>query len=142
MRPSLVIPRIRANCPTLANRVAGAADFTAAATADDVVVPCAFVIPGGDSVDENDIIGGGLVQEVIDRFTVIVCVSNTTNERGQDGMETIFDIRDELLAALVGWSPDADHGVVNYAGADGDPSLDRARIWHGFDFFARTTVLA
>ena len=140
MRPSLIIPRLRAQCPTFSNRIAGAADFAAAVTADDVIVPCAFVVSGGDSVDENEIIGGGLVQDVTDRFSVIVCVSNAANERGQDGMEQLFDIRDELLAALLGWTPDAAHGAVNYAGSDGDPTLDRARIWHGYDFTTRTFI--
>jgi hypothetical protein len=139
MRPSLIIPRLREQCATLGGRVGGAADFAAAEEVDDLQVPCAFVVPGGDTVGPSEVIAEGF-QEVEDRFTVIVCVSNSSDERGQQGMETLYDIRDELLAALLNWSPSAAHGRISYAGSDGDPLIDRARIWHGYDFTVATSV--
>lgn len=141
MRASLIIPRLRANCPLLGGRVAGSAEFGAAAVADDVAVPCAFVIPLGDTVGDADVIGEAF-QEIDQRFTVIVCVSNLADERGQAGSELMADIRDELIAALLGWSPSAAHGPIAYEGNDGDPAIDRARMWLGFDFKTATTVSA
>ena len=136
MKPSLIIPRLRANCPTLALRVAGAADYAAAALSEDVAVPCAFVLPGGESAGDQELIGAPL-QELTDRFTVVVCVSNLADERGQAGAEQLDDIRRELTAALLGWSPDtAQFGPIQYQGSDGDPTIDRARIWHAYDFSA------
>lgn len=141
MRPSLIIPRLRAQCPIFSGRVAGAADFAAASLADDVVVPCAFVLPGGDVPGDQELIGEPL-QELSERFTVAVCVSNLTDERGQDGAEQLHDIRAQLLTALLGWSPDgsATFGPVTYLGSDGDPTIDRARIWHAYDFSVATNI--
>jgi hypothetical protein len=137
VRPSLIIPRLRASCPIFSGRVAGAADFAAASLADDVPVPYAFVLPGGDVPGEQELIGQAL-QQLQDRFTVAVCVSNTSDERGQAGAEQLHDIRAELLTALLGWSPAAEFGPTSYLGSDGDPTIDRARIWHAFDFACST----
>lgn len=139
MKPSLIIPRLRELCPSFGGRVAGAAEFAAAEGVDDLAVPCAFVVPGGDTVGEAEIVGQGF-QELDERFTVIVCLSNSSDERGQEGAEDLDDIRAELIAALLNWSPSAAHGPIAYAGSDGDPLLDRARIWHGYDFTAATSI--
>lgn len=139
MRPSLIIPRLRASCPIFSGRVFGAAAYAVAAEQVDVVVPAAFVIPAGDSAQPDELIGAHL-QEVEDRFAIVVAVSNTADERGQDGAEQLHDVRAQLIAALCGWSPDAATDPINYLGADGEPQIDRARIWHSFDFSALTRI--
>lgn len=134
MRPSLIIPRLRAQCPMFAGRVFGAGAYAEAAASEDVAVPCAFVVPAGDSALPNEVMSGGHLQTVDDRFAVVVCVSNTADERGQDGAEKLHDARAELIAALCGWSPAADTDPIDYLGAESEPAIDRARIWHAFDF--------
>jgi hypothetical protein len=137
----LIIPRLRAQCPIFSGRVFGAATYAAAADQVDVSVPCAFVIPAGDSAQPDELISQHL-QIVDDRFAVVVCVSNTADDRGQDGAEQLHDVRAQIIAALCGWSPDANTDPVNYAGAEADPQIDRARIWHSFDFSAVTRISA
>jgi hypothetical protein len=135
MRPSLVIPRIRAQCPIFANRVAGSATFRQVSLQDDFPVPHAFVMPLGDAAD-GEVMLSSLDQELTTRFAVVVAVANTSDERGQAAAETIYTIRAQLLAALVGWVPAAGFGAVLYQGMPDDPDVNRARAWAQFDFAA------
>lgn len=140
MKPSLIIPRLRANCPIFAGRVFGAAAYAQAAESDDVAVPCAFVIPAGDTALGDELLGAEHLQTLEDRFAVIVCMSNTADERGAAGAEQLHDARAELIAALCGWSPDPESDPINYQGAESEPAIDRARIWHSFDFSAVSRI--
>jgi hypothetical protein len=135
MRPSLVIPRIRAQCPIFANRVAGSATYRQVALQDDFPVPHAFVLPLGDAAD-GEVMLSNLDQELTTRFAVVVAVANTSDERGQAAAEIIFDARAQLIAALVGWTPGASFAAVLYRGMPDDPDINRARAWAQFDFEA------
>lgn len=136
MRPSLIIPRLRAQCPTLANRVAGSASYQQAMVQSDFAVPHAFVLLQGEDAD-GDVTLSDLDQALTARVGIVVCVSNTTDERGQAASETILDIRNELLTALVGWTPDlTKYGPILYRGMPDDPDVTRARAWAQFDFEA------
>lgn len=134
MRPSLVIPRLRAQCPIFANRVASAATYRQCSLQDDFPVPHAFVMPLGELAD-GEVMISAVDQELSTRFAVVVAVANTSDERGQAAAEAIYDIRAELLAALVGWTPDATrYAPVLYRGMPDDPDVNRARAWAQFDF--------
>lgn len=136
MRPSLVIPRIRAQCPIFANRVAGAATYRQVSLQDDFPAPHAFVLPLGELAD-GEVMISAVDQELATRFAVVVAVSNTSDERGQAAAEAIYDIRASLLTALVGWTPDATrYAPVLYRGMPDDPDVNRARAWAQFDFEA------
>lgn len=136
MRPSLVIPRIRAQCAIFANRVAGAATYRQVSLQDDFPVPHAFILPLGEAAD-GEVMLSSLDQELTTRFAVVVAVANTSDERGQAAAEVMFDARAQLLAALVGWTPDATrYAPVLYRGMPDDPDLNRARAWAQFDFEA------
>jgi hypothetical protein len=135
MRPSLIIPRIRAQCPIFVNRVAGSATYRQAALQDDFPVPHAFVLPLGDNAD-GEVMLSNLDQELTTRFAVVVCVSNLSDERGQEAAEAIYAARAQLLAALVGWVPAVGFGAVLYQGMPDDPDISRARAWAQFDFAA------
>jgi len=139
LRPSLIIPRLRANCPIFAGNVAGAADFAAAIGADHFPAPYAYIVNLGDTPGENETIGV-VTQVVTDRFLVVVCADNSVDDRGQDGGEQLEDMREQLIAALIGWRPTEQHGPIAYTGSDGDPDMDRARIWHGYTFQADTII--
>jgi hypothetical protein len=136
MRPSLVIPRIRAQCSIFANRVAGAATYRQVSLQDDFPAPHAFVLPLGELAD-GEVMISTVDQELATRFAVVVAVSNTSDERGQAAAEAIYDIRASLLTALVGWTPDATrYAPVLYRGMPDDPDVNRARAWAQFDFEA------
>lgn len=135
MRPSLIIPRLRAQCPTLANRVAGSATYRQIVLQDDFPVPHAFVLLQGESAD-GEVMLSSLDQELTARFAVVVAVANTSDERGQTAAESILDIRAELLAALVGWTPSTGYAPILYRGMPDDPDVTRSRAWAQFDFEA------
>ena len=112
----------------------------AVANGQNLDVPCAFVVPLGDDAGEN-LTAGPVTQVVASRFGVVVCVSNTADERGQQGADDLEDIRDELIAGLCGWSPDDErYDRIFYQGSDDDPRVDRARIWHQFNFAAMEVI--
>ncbi|MDQ1078007.1 hypothetical protein [Pseudoroseomonas cervicalis] len=136
MRPSLIIPRLREMCPIFEGRVAGAAEYPAAV--DDsggMKVPHAFVIPLGDSAT-GEVQISALDIELEVPFAVAVCVSNLADERGQAGVEAVWDIRAQLLRALVGWQPAEGMGTILYRGMPDNPALTRSRMWMQFDFHA------
>lgn len=68
-------------------------------------------------------------------FAVVIAVSNTADDRGQAAAELIFNIRAQLLAALVGWTPDTDrYAPVLYLGMPDDPAMNRSRLHARLDF--------
>ena len=129
MRPSLIIPRLRAQCASFSNRVGGAADYAGAQLSEaELAVPHAFVIPVATTPIENQLLGGSVAQDVIDTFAVAICVLNTVDERGQDSAETMEGLIEEVVSALIGWTPSGNFGAVEWAATEySDP--DRARLW-------------
>lgn len=139
MRPSLIIPRLRASCPSFSNRVGGAVDFEGAQLAEELTMPCAFVFPIASQPAENALLGGFVAQDVTEVFGVAVCVSNTLDERGQDSAETMHDLLEEIRAALLGWAPGSDFGPIEWAGIE-FTAPDRARLWATISFSTQTFV--
>lgn len=140
MRPSLIIPRVRAACPVFQQRVAGAATYRQVSLQDDFPVPHAFVLPLGDAAD-GDVMISTLDQAITTRFAVVVAVANTSDERGQAAAEFIFTARAQLIAALVGWTPEQGrYSPILYRGMPDDPDITRARAWAQFDFEAEAST--
>jgi hypothetical protein len=138
MRPSDIIPRLRAECPIFAGRVAGAIAYSKAAESDAFPVPHAFVLlqgitPSGDTQLSS------LDQEMSLQFTVVIAVSSAADDRGQDAGEQLIDCFVELRTALLGWSSDATkYCPILMDGltlAEGE-SFTRARAWAQCDFTA------
>ncbi|MBI1243764.1 MAG: hypothetical protein GC202_02070 [Alphaproteobacteria bacterium] len=142
IRPSLVIPRIRATVAVFGNRVAGAAELQRLAKDGRLARPCAFVVPGGEDASATLTVGD-VTQQIRPRFGVVVCIDNTSDERGAAGAEQLVDLREALVASLVGWSPDdARYEGLVYRGMPDDPvaDADRAQIWAQFDFESEETI--
>jgi hypothetical protein len=137
IRPSLVIPRIRAQCPIFAGRVAGAAAMLKLYSSDDFPVPHAFVLPLSDT-GEAVIELSDLATELPARFGVVVAVENTSDAPGMGAAEALMDARDQLHAALIGWVPSETHSACLYEGMPDDPDTSRVRAWAQFDFRSST----
>ena len=146
MQLELIIAQLRALCPSLAGRVAGAAEFKPVQEAAALPVPCAFVIPIDDRPDPPKAVNA-VGQEMTDSFGVIVALDNRTDEKGQSASAGVHVIRAEIWSALLGWIP----GPVNtvnpatfYNGIfyEGGSllSLDRARMWYQFEFGAQMWI--
>lgn len=139
IRTSLVIPRIRAQCPIFANRVAGSLgwerfkDLMQSSAISDFPVPHAFVLPQPDT-SEGSIELSSLAQELPARFGVVVVVSNTSDEPGAIASDQLMDARDQLHAALIGFAPAEDMAPILYEGMADAPDYNRAKAWAQFDF--------
>lgn len=134
MRPSLIIPRLLEQCPAFEGRVAGAATYAKVSDQDSFPVPHAFVLPMSESAS-GDVMLSGLDQELTTRIAVVVAVPNA-DDRGQKSVEVLYDIRAQLLRALVGWQPSDQFGPILYLGMPDEPGITRARVWMQFDFEA------
>lgn len=132
MDHDVIIAHLRARCPSFAQRIAGAAEYGAMRASTALAVPCAFVIPVDDNPEPNSS-QNGVRQRLVEAFGVVVCLSNVADERGQASYRTVHQIRAELWAALLGWRPSDQHGLVEYQGGNLQ-DLDRARLWWQFEF--------
>ena len=136
MNLNLVINQLRQHCPSFGGRIAGAAEFFDLRESANLTVPAAYVLHMADEPSETSSLND-VRQRLVESFAVIVCVSNTPDERGQAASNTAHDaIRAELWAALLGWQPNkAVYNGAIYQGGHLLPSKkDRARLWYQFDF--------
>lgn len=138
MRLSIIIAALRQRCPSFANRVGGAADFSQLPENAALAVPAAFVLPRDEQAGANRS-ANGYRQTVEDAFAVVVAVDNSADARGQAGYDAIHALRDEVFAALLGWAPDADHDAIVYDGGE-LVHMDRARLYYRLDFHAETEL--
>lgn len=129
-----IITALRARCPTLSTRIAGAAEYKPLKEAQALSVPCAFVLPLDDSPQESRA-QNSVRQALNDSFAVVVYVSNTADEKGQTGMVSVNALRAELWAALLGWRPSLRYDGITYEGGS-LVGLDRARLAYQFEFGA------
>ena len=142
MQLDLIIAQLRALCPSLQGRVAGAAQFKPLAEAAALPVPCAFVIPLDDR-PEPPKAQNAVGQEMTDSFGVIVALDNRSDEKGQQASASVHSLRAEIWKALLGWIPGPINAVnpatfyngIYYEGGS-LLSLDRARLWYQFEFGA------
>ena len=142
MQLDLIIAQLRALCPSLQGRVAGAAQFKPIAEAAALPVPCAFVIPLDDR-PEPPKAQNAVGQDMTDSFGVIVALDNRSDEKGQQASASVHSIRAEIWKALLGWIPGPVNTVnpasfyngIHYEGGS-LLSLDRARLWYQFEFGA------
>ncbi len=142
MQLDLIIAQLRALCPSLQGRVAGAAQFKPIAEAAALPVPCAFVIPLDDR-PEPPKAQNAVGQDMTDSFGVIVALDNRSDEKGQQASASVHSLRAEIWKALLGWIPGPVNAVnpasfyngIYYEGGS-LLSLDRARLWYQFEFGA------
>lgn len=138
MKVKTLVDRIKTACPSFSGRVAGTAEFEAQVENTDLSVPCAFVLRQADIPNESTT-ANVVVQQIMERFSVIVVVDNSADARGFTGGEAIDDLKDELFDGLLGWEPDADHTGMEYVGGQ-HLFMNRARLIHEFVFSTSTVV--
>lgn len=130
----LVITQLKTWAPSFDGRVAGAAAFKRLKENSALTTPCAFVLPLAD--DPQPPASQNAVRQVlVDSFSVIVAVSNATDERGQGAAASVEALRRELWAALLGWRPTDEYDGVQYEGGSLQ-DLDRFQLFYQFEFGA------
>lgn len=133
MKLKVLIDRIKAECPSFSSRVSGFSEFLMLEGREDALAtPCAYVVRLISEVLPNETVGA-VVQTKTERFGVFVCVDARADAVGYDADDTLDDLRTELHAALVGWSPAADRGPLEEDGFE-NVTATRARVWRRFDF--------
>lgn len=133
MKLTKVIGALRRRVALFEGRVAGAAEFKNLPDVGKLPMPAAYVIPNedttGDQKTQTD-----YWQDLTEGFSVVVVLSNLRDERGQAaGYDAVHDIRAMLWRALLGWSPESDGNIIQYAGGE-IIEMDRARLYYRFDF--------
>ncbi len=132
MKLNPIIKALRERSPYFTRRVFGAAEFSNLPEKANVAVPSAFVVPLDDNAEPNRS-NNGYRQLLKESFAVIVVVSNTADERGQDSSNAVDDARSVLWKALLGWEMTADHTPIEYQGG-ALVKMDRNRLWYQFEF--------
>ena len=139
MRPSLIIPRLREQCPVFSGRVAGAIDYRRAIESDDFAVPHAFVLLAAIAPDGDEQIST-LDQEVSCQLSVMLAVAADADVTGQDASQQLFSCFVQIRSALLGWTPDATlytpFAMDGLMLADGEATFLRARAWAQCDITA------
>ncbi|KVX06433.1 phage tail terminator protein [Alcaligenes nematophilus] len=138
MKLSDVVGHLRAYCPTFDRRVFVAIDFKPEREQVKVVVPALVVMPADDEA-RPPIAQNLAVQEVIDRFTVVLMMATASNERGDATADALHDLRAEVWRALLGWRPGDEYEPIEYEGGE-IIDMNRAVTYYGMTFSAELTV--
>lgn len=146
MNLDAVIAQLRAEAPSFADRVAGAANFADAMEGEvALALPAAYVIPLEEEASENDSLNG-LRQLVTERIGVVLhldnAVANGGDRRGQAPVASVDALRLEVFAAILNWAPAGSLAVVRgleYAGAQ-LLKIDRARVFYQLEFTLEATL--
>lgn len=123
----LVIRRLRARCPWLQNKVAGAANAAAWFEHRALKAPFVMVVPTGTTVFETDgsmkrpqwmTLGHG--------FQCVVVLNGYADERNQQAAISFEKMRDSLMAALAFWTPAKAFLPIRFEGIEVG---DQTREW-------------
>lgn len=126
MKLSPVIAELRRRCPTFSKRVYGAAEFAAIDASTVMQMPCAYVLPLGESAEPFQL-NTNYRQWVEQSFGVVVYVTTGANETGLEAYDNAEEIKLEVLKAIAGWCPTDDVNEVIYEGTS-ILDLSRARL--------------
>lgn len=132
MKLGPIINALRLKCPSFESRVAGAAEFSKIDDSTVMNLPCAFVVPLGETA-EQPINQTDYRQTVEQNFSVIVYVSTETDERGLIAYDRIEELKLEVMKAICGWEPIDNADPISYAGAS-ILSLNKARLCVQLEF--------
>jgi hypothetical protein len=133
--PQPVIARIRDQVPAL-KRVAGAADFAAAAP-DAKQLPAAFVVALSDRAGPNRLAVQATEQLMDARFGVIVAAQNLRDPRGEQAAVELRALRAAVAGALLGWTPDGETLEPIEFAAGRMLQLDNLVLWWQDDYTTR-----
>jgi hypothetical protein len=140
------IEQLRAYCPALGGRVAGAAQFQLGLQNynANMPLPAGYVIPLEETVegDRNQQMTG-LFQIVDISIGIVVELDATPDRRGQAPVMTYDEMRAALWAAVLNWSPVTCRVPNNqgfYYGGMRFLNLDRARLFYQYEFVLRYQI--
>jgi hypothetical protein len=131
-----MIARVRAGCPLLQGRVAGAADFVLGLRNynENMRLPAAYIVPRGQDAGANQNLVG-LFQVVQKIIAVVVEFDATPDRRGQAPTMAYDEMERCLFGSVLMWRPDVCRSARGFylVGAS-FPDLDRARVFYEWQF--------
>ena len=133
MKLGLIISELRSWAKSFDERVYGAAEFSVIDSSTEIKMPCAFVLPLGETVTDSDINNTLYQQRVEQSFGVAVYVSTANDEQGVIAYDRIEELKAEVLAAIAGWAPDEMSEWIAYEGSS-ILDLNRARLCVQLEF--------
>jgi hypothetical protein len=133
---SQIIKHLRTTCPVFNNRVGGTAAFErmSAEDANDLTMPYGFVVPLDEVAEPRTNLGE--YHHVVERFGIIVALNNTVQRDdglGMIAMDQLRAIRQQLINALLPWSPVEHYDTFQFIGGR-HLTMNRARLWHQYEF--------
>lgn len=135
--PDLVKARLEAQVSSL-RRVSGAADF-AAARSDLRQTPAAFVIELNNRPGPSRT--GTLVVSQLNeiRFGLILAEKNLRDPRGDSAKTAMNALREAVMAAVLGWTPEAEFDPCEYGGGR-LLLMDDSVMWWQEEFVTRNLL--
>lgn len=147
MNIDTIILQLKANCPSFAGNIAGAADYaTGLETVVSLPLPAAFVYPLEDVASENQNMGWSLRQLVQEKIAVVVEIDNSVasggDRRGQAAVTSVETLKYEIFSGLLNFNPSGLPRANQGLRYDGGTLLgfDRARLFWQFTFSLAATI--
>lgn len=107
-------------------KIGGAADLEAIGSGV-VPAPAVFLLPGKEVASDIDI-AGDTIQRVLARFSLVLAISNKGDAQGGGALGELEPFRDQIKAALLGWSPASGFDAVTFCSGDLLP-FGNATLW-------------
>jgi len=136
MKIGPIVLRLRLCDTRFTNYIAGAAELSYALQGS-LQKEMAFVIQLSETVEPNKL-DSGISQIITERFGVIVALDNSQEQKDKTGLtayDQLYEVRQELFEALLGWQMEGMDSLVSYAGGK-VLGINRAQFWYQFEFEA------
>jgi hypothetical protein len=121
-----LIERLNKNT-TLFKEIGGIAQLELIKNAS-VRFPAALVIPLNTESKSNRSLGG-VMQHIIENFGIFIIVENRTDSLGNDCLDQINSLREEVMQILLNYIPDHACSGMTYDGGQLLDILDDLLIW-------------
>ncbi|MBV4486942.1 hypothetical protein HU727_015210 [Pseudomonas sp. SWRI153] len=131
MKMTPLVTQLRAQCPTLVDRIAVGVDLALLQGNPNLPTPSAHVLPLAD-VASGSTAQNLITQPIRDRFEIVLVLDATDATKALD---LLHDLRAELWRALVGFKLDAEYSAIAYDGGE-LVSINSSRAFYRLRFFA------
>ena len=141
MKIGPIVLRLRLCNTRFTNYIAGAAELSYALQGS-LQKEMAFVIQLSETVEPNKL-DSGISQIVTERFGIIVALDNSQEQKDKTGLtayDQLYEVRQELFGALLGWQMEGMDSLVSYAGGK-VLGINRAQFWYQFEFEADFRIM-
>ncbi len=110
------INALRKRCPSFGGRVYGAAEFgnIQLGAVSPSLLPAAYVVCTREDPSESNRSSTSFYQEIINTIAVVVVVSNSLDERGQNSSVEMESLKAEIFKAILGWGPNYKEDSQSY----------------------------